>query len=78
VPRKLSPEQIEALEILSHQVIVQLELRLKLLELSRRDAILEAVNHTAELFLETSDWHGTVNQALEKLAIAINACLKKS
>ncbi|WP_051023631.1 response regulator [Synechococcus sp. PCC 7502] len=73
VPRKLTPEQIEALQILSNQVITQFELRLKLLELKRRDVILEAVNYTAELFLQTAHWETTVNTALEKLAIAAGA-----
>src|SRR5439155_5300584 len=34
-PRKLTPQQIEALRILSHQVIMQLELRRNLIELER-------------------------------------------
>ncbi len=73
IPRQLTPDQIEALRVLSYQVSTQFELRLKLLELSRRDAILAAVNISAELFLETPKWHLIANCALKKLAIASRA-----
>ncbi len=52
LPRDLNPEQIEALRILSHQVMTQLELRLNLKKLSQKTAQLLASQERFELALK--------------------------
>jgi signal transduction histidine kinase/ActR/RegA family two-component response regulator len=48
VPRQLSPEQVEALQVLARQVIIQLELRRNLVELAAHKQAEETLQQQAE------------------------------